>query len=118
MNAAAMAFALLAALVVGSAACAAQPATPAPWLDQLVARSKAEAVANPPRRILRYRYRGQTVYYLSPSCCDQPGILYDATGMQLCAPDGGISGRGDGRCPDSREQRSADSVIWGDSRSR
>ena len=90
----------------------------APWLDQLIARFQAEAVANPPRRILRYRYRGQTVYYVPPSCCDQPGILYDETGTQVCAPDGGISGRGDGRCPDFHEQRSAESLIWSDSRSR
>ncbi|MGB3047712.1 DUF6970 domain-containing protein, partial [Dokdonella sp.] len=118
MKAATIAWALLATLATGSAACATRVQATAPWLDQLIARFQAEAVANPPRRILRYRYRGQTVYYVPPSCCDQPGILYDETGTQVCAPDGGISGRGDGRCPDFHEQRSAESLIWSDSRSR
>src|SRR5690606_2713722 len=76
-KAATIACALLATLATSSAACATKVQATAPWLDQLVARFQAEAVARPPRRILRYRYRGQTVYYVPPSCCDQPGILYD-----------------------------------------
>ena len=96
MKAATIALALLATLATSGAACATKVQATAPWLDQLVARFQAEAVANPPRRILRYRYRG----------------------TQVCEPDGGISGRGDGRCTDFHEQRSAESLIWSDSRSR
>ncbi len=109
---------LLGLILAGSAACANHPSSNPVWLDRLVAEFKAEPVANPPHRILRYRYRGQTVYYVPPSCCDQPSALYDEAGARLCAPDGGMTGRGDGRCADFREQRSDESIFWSDTRSR
>ena len=103
------------------------PATPMPWINYLGSQEFFSLISNTAggycfyrdaklQRILRYRYRGQTVYYVPPSCCDQPGILYDEAGTQVCEPDGGISGRGDGRCTDFHEQRSAESLIWSDSR--
>ena len=109
---------LFVVLLAGPAACAAKPPATAVWLDNLVTEFKAEPVANPPHRIVRYRYQGQTVYYVPPSCCDRPSTLYDETGKRLCAPDGGMTGRGDGRCADFYKQRSEESVFWSDPRSR
>ena len=109
---------LLVAILAGSAACSANPPARAPWLEGLIARFEAAPVANPPQRILSYRYQGQTVYYVPPICCDQTSTLYDTQGLVICAPDGGFSGRGDGRCPDFAAQRSDEQQIWGDSRSR
>jgi hypothetical protein len=73
-------------------------------------------VANPPAKIYRYRYRGQTVYYLTSRCCDQPGQLYGSRGQLLCEPDGGITGQGDGRCPDFFGNRTDETLIWEDKR--
>lgn len=107
----------------GTSACAspdsvkASPKQPE-WLDKLIARYESEPVANPPRRIIRYRYRNQFVYYVPPVCCDRPSILYDTRGKVLCAPDGGITGRGDGKCADLRRKRSDQLLIWSDKRSR
>jgi hypothetical protein len=46
------------------------------------------------------------------------GTLYDAVGNVLCAPDGGIDGRGDGQCADFRSQRTGGSRVWEDPRTR
>ena len=109
---------LLAAILAGPSACSANPPARAPWIDALIARYEAEPVANPPQRILSYRYRGNTVYYVPPTCCDQPSTLYDEHGAVICAPDGGFSGRGDGQCPDFAARRSEEHVVWSDPRSR
>ena len=109
---------LFAVLLAGPIACAAKPPTTPNWLDQLVATFEAAPVANPPHRIVHYRYHEQTVYYVPPSCCDQPSALYDDAGKLLCEPDGGITGRGDGRCADFHQRRSDESVFWSDPRSR
>ena len=70
------------------------------WVDQLITKFQGEPVGNPPQSIWRYEYKGQTVYYVPPQCCDQFSTLYDANGNEMCAPDGGFTGRGDGQCPD------------------
>lgn len=42
---------------------------------------------------------GRLVYLFTPLCCDRPHPLYDAEARYICAPTGGFSGQGDGRCP-------------------
>jgi hypothetical protein len=98
------------------------PATPAAanpaWVDEMIAAFQAAPVANPPQSITRYEYKGQTVYYVPAQCCDIPSILYDAEGEEICLPSGGSTGRGDGRCPDFAGERSGETLIWRDSRTR
>lgn len=56
---------------------------------------------NPAGEAVReYEYHGQKVYYFLAPCCDQMNDLFDEKGTKLCAPDGGFSGRGDGKCTD------------------
>jgi hypothetical protein len=102
----------------GSTACAATSASQAAWVSALIAKFEAEPVANPPHRIVRFRYRDQMVYYVPPSCCDRPSVLYDAKGEVMCAPEGGMTGRGDGRCADFYQQRSDEWLVWSDARTR
>ncbi|MDX5419163.1 MAG: hypothetical protein LPK09_08090 [Hymenobacteraceae bacterium] len=90
----------------------------APWLSGLIQRLQQEKPANPPARIYRYTYNDQEVYYLTGRCCDIPGKVYDVNGNVLCEPDGGITGRGDGRCTDFFENRSNETLIWEDKRER
>lgn len=90
----------------------------APWLNELVQQLQREEPANPPAKIYRYTYNNQEVYYLTGRCCDIPSKLYDRDGNILCEPDGGITGRGDGRCPDFAEKRTNETLIWEDKRER
>jgi len=87
------------------------------FLQELIARKEA----SPSRsfdKIWRYQYNGETVYYIpaSPLFSDSSSQLYDSAGELICKPDGGYTGRGDGRCPDFLEARSKGQLVWRDSR--
>ena len=86
------------------------------WLNNLIFKLRQEESANPPAKIYRYTYQDNIVYYLSGRCCDIPSKLYDKSGTVICEPDGGITGRGDGRCPDFFEKRTDETLIWEDNR--
>ena len=102
-------------LVVASCAAAAGADWP-PFVDNLIAQQQAEPKKNPPGKIWRYRYRGQDVFYVPPSCCDVPSDLYAADGTRLCSPDGGMTGRGDGKCADFFDARTDEVLVWADPR--
>jgi hypothetical protein len=88
------------------------------WVTKLVATWEKDPVGNPPQSIWKYEYKSQTVYYVPPQCCDQYSTLYDISGVVICAPDGGITGRGDGKCPDFSQERTNEKLIWQDPRTR
>ena len=94
-----------------------EPTNP-PWVSKLIAEFQAQPVGNPPQSIWHYEFAGKTVYYVPPQCCDMFGMLYDADGTYLCAPDGGIDGRGDGRCPNFHAERTNERLVWKDLRTR
>ena len=89
-----------------------------PWVSKLIAEFQAAPAGNPPQSIWQVEYAGRTVYYIPPQCCDMFGALVDAQGTVICAPDGGLDGRGDGRCPDFRAARKNERLVWKDSRTR
>jgi hypothetical protein len=66
------------------------------WVDELIGTFEDAPVGNPPQSIWRYEYAGQVVCFVPAHCCDMFGTLYDAEGNILCAPDGGLNGRGGG----------------------
>jgi len=84
------------------------------WVDRMIRDFESEPVGNPPQSIWRYEYQGQIVYYVPPQCCDQFSSLYDAAGDSICSPDGGLTGSGDGRCPDFFSERTGETLIWED----
>lgn len=86
------------------------------WVNQLIGQFEKQPVGNPPLSIWRYDYNSQTVYFVPAHCCDIPSVVYDASGNVLCYPDGGITGKGDGRCDDFFDQRSHEQLIWQDAR--
>jgi hypothetical protein len=88
------------------------------WVNQLIAQYKNAPPGNPPYSIWRYDYKGEAVYYVPPQCCDQFSVLYDSEGKVICAPDGGFTGGGDGRCPDFFQLRANEVLIWRDSRTQ
>ena len=88
------------------------------WLKNLITTFEKEPVGNPPQSIWEYEYKGKTVYYVPPQCCDQFSTLYDAIGNVIGAPDGGFTGRGDGKHADFSRERKNGKLIWKDSRTR
>ena len=103
-------------------ACATQPLNPTiderPWLKSLIASIEQEPVWNPPATITRYTYKGAPVYFLAAHCCDIRSKLYDANGALICEPDGGITGKGDGKCEDFIATRTDEQLVWRDPRGK
>lgn len=65
-----------------------------------------------PVKIEEYQYQGKTVYLFTADCCDQYDKLYDADCKYLCAPGGGFTGRGDGKCPDFTKEAKLVKELW------
>ena len=86
------------------------------WLQVRIADVLAERKRNPITRILRYDYGGQSVYYISAPCCDQYSQVFDSKGKLVCSPDGGITGKGDGQCPDFEKSKTNEKLVWQDPR--
>ncbi|MCO4095355.1 MAG: hypothetical protein HEQ37_19225 [Acidovorax sp.] len=49
--------------------------------------------------ITKYVFDGRNYWLIISPCCDMFNYLYNAEGQVLCAPSGGFTGQGDGRCP-------------------
>lgn len=60
---------------------------------------KNAEVQNPPAQVWEWNVDGASYYYITADCCDQYNLLYDSNCNIICAPDGGITGNGDGKCP-------------------
>ena len=85
-------------------------------IKKKIRQIKSNGVANPPSSVWKYNYHGETVYYIPPRCCDIGSQLYDNNCNQICSPDGGNSGGGDGKCPDFFTDRTNGELIWQDDR--
>ena len=73
-------------------------------------------VQNPPAIVISYSYNGSNAYYFNAPCCDQFSSLFDANCTLICHPDGGITGRGDGNCPDFGTAAMDKKLLWQDTR--
>lgn len=83
----------------------------------LIKKFSAEEKQNPPRSIYSYTYKGKTVYYVTPPCCDFFSDLYDSATCKLIGhPDGGITGKGDMQMMDFNTAKSNEKLIWKDTR--
>ena len=86
------------------------------WLQKRIQAVLAERKRNPTVHIYQYQYRGQTVYFQSAPCCDQLTYVFDVKGKVLCNPNGGITGKGDGRCADFDKNKTGEKLVWQDPR--
>lgn len=66
-----------------------------------------------PQRVLAYKYKGKTVYYVVMPCCDFYNEVYDDKCNFMGAPDGGFTGKGDGKIPDFFEIATNEKLVWG-----
>lgn len=103
-----------------AAACSPELAQePSEFLQDLIEEFEAAPASESPGDIWRFSYSGRIVYYVPPlPCCDRWSTLYEVDGEVVCAPDGGLTGRGDGRCPDFFELRAEPARVWHDERLR
>lgn len=65
-----------------------------------------------PQRVTEYSYKGKKVYYITMPCCDFFNEVYDDKCNMLGSPDGGFTGKGDGRIPDFHTEAKNEKLIW------
>jgi hypothetical protein len=85
-------------------------------IQKMISQYQSEEKQNPPRQIYSYLYNGKTVYYVTPPCCDFFSDLYDSSCVLIGHPDGGFTGRGDGKTGDFKDTRTNEKLIWKDNR--
>jgi hypothetical protein len=74
---------------------------------------KVKEAHEKPQRVLEYTYKGKKVYYVVMPCCDFYNEVYDENCKFLGAPDGGFTGKGDGKIPDFFEEAKSEKLVWG-----
>ena len=70
-----------------------------------------------PAEVNAYEWKGKTVYLFNADCCDQFITLYDESCKYICAPSGGITGKGDRKCVDFEKEAKFIKLVWKDNRS-
>lgn len=81
-------------------------------LAKIIAEQDKETPPNGPERVEKYSFQGKIVYLFTARCCDQYNTLYDSDCKMICAPTGGFSGRGDGKCPDFSKDAKLIKEVW------
>lgn len=92
-----------------------EQAIPACILQKIEAIKK-EPKWNPPAEVREYDYNGKRVFFFSSNCCDQYNAVYDADCNYVCAPSGGLTGKGDRKCEDFLSKATEVRVVWKDDR--
>ncbi len=77
---------------------------------------KKEPRWNPPAEVQELRYNGRRVFLFSSNCCDQYNEVVDEGCNYVCAPSGGITGKGDQKCTDFSDKAQLIRVVWKDER--
>ena len=73
---------------------------------------KHDPKLNQPTSVIEYTYKGSTVFYITAGCCDQFNPVYNSECVYLGAPDGGITGKGDGKLADFFANATNKKVVW------
>lgn len=85
------------------------------FIKEKIEKIKSAPVTNPASSIWEVEYDGKKAYYIPPICCDIYSELYDSNGILICHPDGGITGKGDGKCTGTITKDKS-KLIWQDDR--
>lgn len=85
-------------------------------IRKMINERKKEASRDPSEQVDEYLYNGKTVFLVRAPCCDQWNRVYDDSCKIICAPSGGITGRGDGKCKDFSKTAIHVKVIWKNSK--
>jgi hypothetical protein len=109
--------------VVIFASCSVKPSKTLPLvvntpscINDKIESFKREPKQNPARSITEYTYKGKKVYYITAPCCDQYSEVFDSNCNLIGHPDGGITGKGDGKLAGFSAEVSDEKLIWKDDR--
>ncbi len=86
------------------------------FIKELIEKMKNKPVTNPPSKVLKYTLNNKTVFYIPPVCCDNFSDLYDDSCKIIAHPDGGFTGKGDGKLPHFEKEKLNEKLIWIDTR--
>jgi hypothetical protein len=89
---------------------------PPAWLSARIATYENSQFGTAPSEIWTYQVKGKPVYFIPAACCDRFSELLDAKGHLICAPDGGIDGKGDKKCKPVHKAPKQMTVVWQDAR--
>ena len=81
-------------------------------LQSKITTMKTDPSQGEPLSVIQYDYKGKTVYYVASACCDKFNIVFDSACNVLGYPDGGYSGKGDGKMLDFYAEAENKKVIW------
>ena len=81
-------------------------------LQEKIKIMSADISEGTPVSITQFTYRDQKVYYLVAPCCDKFNIVFDSVCTILGYPDGGFTGRGDGKMTDFAKEAIDPKLIW------
>lgn len=81
-------------------------------IQTLIEDGKKENPPTSPVQVDEYLLYGKKVYLLTAQCCDLFNDLYDQNCTKICAPTGGFTGRGDGKCPEFSKEAKLIKTIW------
>jgi hypothetical protein len=85
-------------------------------IQQKIEEIKQQPRWTPPAEVHEYTYNGKRVFYFSSNCCDQYNMVFDEKCDFICAPSGGMTGKGDGKCADFSTKAQYVKLIWKDDR--
>ena len=94
------------------------PATIPTCLQLQIDSVKKLPMWNPPATVEQYEYKGKTVFLMSANCCDFFATAIDENCNYVCAPSGGFTGKGDGKCTDFNEKAKLVKLVWRDERAK
>ena len=90
----------------------ASPAIAMPACLQTIVNNMAEEPNGAAQSVMAFTYKNQPVYYLVSPCCDKYNIVYDSACNILGYPDGGYTGKGDGKMVDFKKEAIDGKVVW------
>lgn len=79
---------------------------------KLIDDAGKEIPPNLPVQVDEYIYTGKKVFLFTAQCCDQFDVVYDESCKRICAPSGGITGKGDMTCNDFSEKAKFVKNVW------
>ena len=110
-------FTLTILLTIVAQKCSKQNLTKVPTcVQQKIDAIKKQPKWNPPAEVREYEYNGRRVFLFSSDCCDQYNTVVDVNCNYVCAPSGGLTGKGDRKCADFSEKAKEIRLVWKDER--
>ena len=83
-----------------------------PCIRKMIDSFKVAQKHEQPQKVVEYTYKGKKVYYVEKPCCDFFNEVYDDQCKLIGAPDGGFTGKGDGKLPDFHQAATNEKLIW------